>query len=71
MNMKDSCSQLVWNWPLLRGLTGERVQQHEDLSLKIGALREIRREGIQEVEESKRAEEMRVDEFSVRKLRKS
>ena len=54
MNFKDSCSQVVWNWPLLRGLTGERVQLHEELSLQEGAPREIRIEGKQEVEELKR-----------------
>ena len=42
------------NWPLLRGLTRERVQLHEELSLQEGALREIRIEGIQVVEELKR-----------------
>ena len=62
------CSQIVWNWTLLRGLTGERVQLHEELSLQEGALRDIRIEGIQEVVELKRAQELRVDEFSVQKI---
>ena len=50
-NFKDSRSQIVWNWPLLRGLTGERLQLHEELSLQEGAPRETRIEGTREVEE--------------------
>ena len=63
----DKCMELANP----RGLTGERAQPHEELSLQEGAVRKIRIEGIQEVEELKRAQELRVDEFSVQKLKES
>ena len=56
---------------LILGLTRERVQLHEELSLQEGALREILQKRIQEVEELKRAQQLRVDEISVQKLRES
>ena len=61
----------MWNWPLFLGLTGERIQLHEELSLQEGALREILKKRISEVEELKRAQQLRVDEISVQKLRES
>ena len=68
MNFRDRGRQIAWNWPIPRRLTGERAQPHEELSLQEGAVRKIRIEGIQEVEELKRAQELRVDEFSVQKI---
>ena len=58
MNFKDRGRQIAWNWPIPRRLTGERAQPHEELSLQEGAVRKIRIEGIQEVEELKRAQEI-------------
>ena len=72
VNLKDSKLQSNRvELALILGLTGERVQLHEELSSQEGALREILKKRIQEVEELKRAQQLRVDEISVQKLRES
>ena len=49
----------------------EQVRLEEELALIERALRNTRIRNIHEMEELRRAKEMRVDEFSVQKLRKS
>ena len=46
----------------------EQVRLHEELAPRKKALRDTRIRNIHEMEELKRAHEMRVDEFSVQKL---
>ena len=49
----------------------ESRREHEELAQREKALRESRIRCIHEVEELKRAQEMRIDEFSMKKLRES
>ena len=49
----------------------ERVRLQEELSTKEEALRETRIRNVHEMGEMKRAQELRVDEFCVQKLRES
>ena len=50
---------------------GEQARLHEELAQRERALRETHIKSIHEVEELKRAQELRVDEFSVQELRES
>ena len=54
-----------WRTPI----TGEHVRLQEDLVMK--ALRETQIRNMHEMGEMKRAQELRVDEFSVQKLGES
>ena len=47
----------------------EQVRQQEELVMKVKALRDTQTGSIHEMGELKRAQELRVDEFSVQKLR--
>ena len=47
----------------------EQARLHEELAQREGALRETHIERIHEVDELKRAQEMRIDEFSKQELR--
>ena len=49
----------------------EQGRQQEELAMKEKALRETQVRSMHEMEESKRAQELRVDDFSVEKLRES
>ena len=49
----------------------EQARLHEELAHREKALRETRIRSIHEVEELKRAQEMRIDEFSRNELRES
>ena len=49
----------------------EQARLHEEMALREKALRDSRIRNIHEMEELKRAQEMRIDEFSVQKLRES
>ena len=49
----------------------EQGRLHEEVALREKALRETRVRNFHEMEEMKRAQEMRVDEFSIHKLRES
>ena len=49
----------------------EQVRLQEDLVMREKALRDTRIRGIHEMEELRRAQELRVDELSLQKLRES
>ena len=49
----------------------EQVRLQEELLIREEALQDTRIRGIHEMEELRRAQELRVDEFSVQKLRES
>ena len=49
----------------------EQARLHEELAQRKKALRDTRIRNIHEMEELRRVQEMRVDEFSVQKLRQS
>ena len=49
----------------------EQARLHEELAQREKALRDTRIRNIHEVEDLKRSQEMRIDEFSVHKLRES
>ena len=49
----------------------EQVRQQKELAMKVKELRDTQIRSMHEMEEMKRAQELRVDEFSVQKLRES
>ena len=75
MNFKDKLIPIVWKWTHVNhGYEESRREQatlHEELAQREKALRETRIRSIHEVEELKRAQEMRIDEFSKNEKRES
>ena len=73
MNFNDKLILIGLNW-IVSANCGyeesrrEQARLHEELALREKALRDTRIRNIPEVEELKRAQEMRVDEFSVQKI---
>ena len=71
MNFNDKLNLIVLNWnSAYCGYVEsrrEQARQHEELALRENALRDTRIRNFHEMEELKRAQGIRVDEFSVQK----